>query len=299
MTNETTTQCGYVAIIGRPNVGKSTLLNRLVQQKVSITSRKPQTTRHTILGIHTVGNYQTIYVDTPGLHQREVNSLNRLMNQSALSVLRDVDIVVVVIDATRWTDDDEEVFKLLPQVTVPCCLVLNKVDKLVDKNALLPLLQRMSEWYAFAAMIPLSAKSGDQVVNLETFLQPLLPSGPHLFSSDQLTDRSVRFLCAELVREKVFRMFGEELPYSTTVEIEAYQEEDDLVRIHALIWVEKSSHKRMMIGEKGAKLKAIASSARLDMEKLLGKRVFLRCWCKVKSGWSNDERTLKQWGYDH
>ncbi len=294
-----TTYCGYVAIIGRPNVGKSTLINQLVQQKLSITSRKPQTTRHRILGIHTDADYQAIYVDTPGIHQRETNRLNRLMNQSALNVLHDVDVVVVVVDCTRWTDDDEDVFNLLPQVTVPCCLVVNKVDKLADKSALLPFLQRMSEKYAFKDIIPLSAKTGDQVPHLEAYLRPLLPAGPHLFAADQLTDRSTRFLCAELVREKVFRLCGEELPYSTTVEIESFVEENDLVRIHALIWVEKSGHKRMIIGEQGAKLKAMATSARLDMEKLLGKRVFLRCWCKVKSGWSDNERILQQLGYGY
>jgi len=242
---------------------------------------------------------QVIYVDTPGIHQRETNSLNRMMNKSALSVLRDVDVVVVVVDCTRWTEEDEEVFKLLAHVSVPCCLVVNKVDKLADKSTLLPLLQRMSKQHTFTEIIPLSAKTGDQVARLEAILLPLLPPGPHLFAADDLTDRSTRFLCAELVREKVFRMCGDELPYSTTVEIELYQDEGDLVQIHALIWVEKNSHKRMIIGEKGAKLKAMATSARIDMEQLLGKRVFLRCWCKVKSGWSDNERLLKQFGYDH
>ena len=294
-----TTYCGYVAIIGRPNVGKSTLLNQLVQQKLSITSSKPQTTRHSILGIQTHAAVQVVYVDTPGIHQRESNSLNRFMNKSALSVLRDVDVVLVVVDCTRWTEDDEDVFKLLSQVTVPCCLVVNKIDKLADKSTLLPLLQRLSQWHTFKEIMPLSAKTGEQVARLEACISPLLPQGPHLFAADQFTDRSQRFLCAELVREKVFRQCGEELPYSTSVEIESFQEEEGLVRIHALIWVEKNSHKRMIIGEKGHKLKAIASSARLDMEQLLGKPVFLRCWCKVKSGWSNDERILKQLGYDH
>jgi GTP-binding protein Era len=288
-----------VAIIGRPNVGKSTLLNQLMQQKLSITSRKPQTTRHRIVGVHTMDNYQTVYVDTPGIHSRETNTLNRLMNQAALSVLGDVDVVVVVVDCTRWTEDDEDVFSLLPQVSVPCYLVVNKVDKLADKSALLPLLQRLSEKHAFKEIIPLSAKTGDQVAHLDACLRPLLPESPHLFAADQFTDRSTRFLCAELVREKIFRLCGEELPYSTTVEIESYQETDELITIHALIWVEKSGHKRMIIGEKGAKLKAMATNARLDMEQLLGKRVFLRCWCKVKSGWSDNERLLKQLGYDH
>src|SRR3990167_6907466 len=294
-----TTFCGYIALIGRPNVGKSTLLNQILQQKLSITSRKPQTTRHTILGIETLGDDQAVYVDTPGIQLGVKKTLNRMMNKVAIRTLHDVDVVVVVVDATSWTEEDEYVFQLLTSVTVPCFLVVNKVDKMSDKAQLLPYLDTVRQRNAFTAIIPLSAKTGDQVDQLHACLRSVLPEGPHLFDADQLTDRSTRFLCAELIREKIFRLCGQELPYATTVDIESYQEEENLVRIHALILVEKESHKRMIIGEKGLKMKTMATSARLDMERLLAKKVFLVCWCKVKSGWSDDERTLKQLGYDH
>ncbi len=292
-----TTYCGYIAIIGRPNVGKSTLLNQILQQKLSITSRKPQTTRHTILGIHTESDYQTVYVDTPGLHLDSKKALNQVMNKAAKRALHDVDAVVVVVDGARWTEDDDYVFKFL-KVDVPCFLVVNKIDSVQDKSQLLPYLQTLSQRFAFQEIIPLSAKTGEQVPRLLSCLQSVLPEGPHLFDSEQFTDRSVRFLCAELLREKVFRLCGQELPYATAVEIESYQEEDDLVRIHALIWVEKESHKRMIIGDKGEKMKTMATSARLDMERLLGKKVFLKCWCKVKSSWSDNTNILKQFGYE-
>jgi len=292
------TYCGYVAIVGRPNVGKSTLLNQILQQKLCITSRKPQTTRHTILGIQTNDVYQAIYVDTPGIHMGEKKALNHLMNKAAKRVLHDVDVVLVVIDATRFTSEDEYVMSLLQHLSVPCLLIINKVDKLVNKADLLPLIEKMQQCHPFEAIVPLSAKTGQQVSLLEQTIQPLLPEGPHLFGDDQLTDRSIRFLCAELLREKIFRLSGQELPYSTTVDIESYQDEGGLVRIHALIWVEKETHKRMIIGNKGEKLKAIATGARKDIEKLIEKRVFLQCWCKVKSGWSEDEGLLRQLGYD-
>lgn len=294
-----TIYCGYSAIIGRPNVGKSTLLNQILQQKLCITSRKPQTTRHTILGIQTSGDHQIIYVDTPGIHQGVKKTLNHMMNKSAKRVLHDVDAVVVVIDCTRWTDDDEYVFSLLTHVEVPCFLVINKVDLFDEKAQLLPFIEEMNQRHPFADIIPLSAKTGVGVLQLERCLQRVLPEGPHLFDSEQYTDRSVKFLCAELLREKIFRLCGQELPYSTTVDIESYKDEGQLVRIHALILVERDSHKRMIIGEKGEKMKAMATRSRLDMEHMLGKKVFLQCWCKVKSGWSDDERVLKQLGYDN
>jgi GTP-binding protein Era len=294
-----TTYCGYIALIGRPNVGKSTLLNQILQQKLSITSRKPQTTRHSILGISTEGEYQFIYVDTPGIHRGQKKTMNRMMNKTAQSVLRDVDAVVFLVEGTHWKEDDEHILDLIKQVKVPCFLVINKVDKITDKTHLLPLIEKLSERYPFAAIIPLSAKTGYQVQALEEKLKAVLPEGPFLFEEDQLTDRPIKFLCAELLREKIFRLCGQELPYSTTVDIESFKEEEGLVTIHALILVDKDSHKRMIIGEKGNKLKEIASSARLDMERLLGKKVFLKCWCKVKSGWSDDERLLKKLGYDH
>ncbi|MGC1181672.1 GTPase Era [Legionella sp.] len=294
-----TSYCGYIALVGRPNVGKSTLLNCILEQKISITSKKSQTTRHSILGIRTVSNYQFIYVDTPGIHQSDSKkAMNRLMNKTAISVLRDVDVVVFIVDGTHWEEEDEYVLNLIKQSKVPCILAVNKVDKIDDKTQLLPSMEQMSQKYDFVAIIPLSAKTGIQVDELIKILQTYLPEGPHLFPEDQLTDRSTKFLCSELVREKIFRFCGQELPYAVTVEIESYKDEGNLVRIHALILVEKESHKRMIIGDKGQKLKEMATSARLDMEKLLGKKVFLQCWCKVKSGWADDERLLKQLGYD-
>ncbi len=294
-----TTYCGYIALVGRPNVGKSTLLNRMLHQKLSITSRKPQTTRHSILGIRTDENYQFVYVDTPGIHQGSKKTMNRMMNKTAINVLRDVDAVAFVVEGTHWEEEDEYVLRLIKHVSVPCFLVVNKVDKITDKTKLLPWLETMSQQYNFAAIIPISAKTGVQVDTLQQQLRAVLPEGPHLFDEDQFTDRSMRFLCAELLREKIFRLCGQELPYSTTVDIESYKDEGTVIRIHALILVEKDSHKRMIIGDKGSKLKEMASSARVEMEKLLGKKVFLQCWCKVKSGWSDDERLLKQLGYDH
>ncbi len=294
-----TTYCGYIALVGRPNVGKSTLLNRILQHKLSITSRKPQTTRHSILGICTSGEHQFVYVDTPGIHQGSKKTMNRMMNKTAISVLRDVDIVAFLVDGTHWSEEDEYVLQLIKKVDAPCFLLVNKVDKITDKDTLLPWLEAMSQRHHFTSIIPISAKTGVQVDTLQAKLQKLLPEGPHLFPEDQFTDRSTRFLCAELLREKIFRLCGQELPYSTNVEIESYKEEEGVIRIHALILVEKENHKRMVIGDKGSKLKEMASTARVDMEKMLGKKVFLKCWCKVKSGWSDDERLLKQLGYDH
>jgi GTP-binding protein Era len=294
-----TSYCGYIALVGRPNVGKSTLMNYILQQKLSITSRKPQTTRHSILGIQTKDDYQFVYVDTPGIHQGSKKAMNRLMNKTANAVLSDVDVIAFVVDGTHWEEGDEYVLRLIKQAEVPCVLVVNKVDKIVDKSQMLPWLEEISQRHDFAAIIPLSAKTGVQVDNLQQKLQTYLPEGPHLFADDQFTDRSTRFLCAELLREKIFRLCGQELPYATTVDIESFKDEGELVRIHALILVEKDNHKRMIIGDKGKKLKDMATSARLDMERLLGKKVFLQCWCKVKSGWADDERLLKQLGYDH
>ncbi|CAM2992050.1 GTPase Era [Legionella worsleiensis] len=291
--------CGYIALVGRPNVGKSTLLNRILQQKLSITSKKPQTTRHSILGIRSEGEHQFVYVDTPGIHQSNKKAMNRLMNKTAISVLRDVDVIAFLVDGTHWQEEDEYVLGLIKQAQVPCILVINKVDKIVEKDQLLPWIEEMSKRHEFAAIIPVSAKTGVQVEELETRLVPFLPEGPHLFPDDQFTDRPIKFLCAELLREKIFRLCGQEIPYAVSVEIESFKDEGNLVRIHALIWVEKDNHKRMVIGDKGQKMKEMATSARLDMEKMLGKKVFLQCWCKVKSGWADDERMLKQLGYDN
>jgi GTP-binding protein Era len=292
------TFCGYIALIGRPNVGKSTLLNRILQQKISITSRKPQTTRHSILGIDSKGPYQWVYVDTPGIHQSSKKVMNKVMNKTATSVLRDVDAIAFIVEAMVWKPEDEAVLHLIKSTNISCFLIINKVDKIKDKAVLLPWLEKISRLHTFAKVIPLSARTGIQVDTLQEQLKPLLPEGPHLFGEDQITDRSIRFMCSELVREKIFRLCGQELPYSTTVEIESFQDEETLTTVHALIWVDKESHKRMIIGDKGSKLKEIATEARKDMERLIGKKVFLRCWCKIKSGWADSERSLKQLGYE-
>ena len=291
------TYCGYIALAGRPNVGKSTLMNQILQQKISITSRKPQTTRHSILGLDTVDDTQFVYVDTPGIHQHSKKTLNNMMNKTALKVLRDVDVIAFIVDGTHWKDDDEYVFQMIQQASAPCVLVVNKIDKLKDKQLLLPWIDKIRSRHPFQAIIPLSARTGSQVDVFQKTVKTFMPEGPFLFPEDQSTDRSTRFMCAELLREKIFRFCGQELPYSTSIEIESFKDEEKLVRIHILIMVDKPKHKLMIIGDKGAKLKEIATLARLDMEKLLGKKVFLQCWCKVKSGWADNERLLKQMGY--
>lgn len=293
------TYCGYIALVGRPNVGKSTLLNQLMACKMSITSRKPQTTRHRVLGILTEEVYQYVFVDTPGLHGHDKQMLNKMMNKAAREAIADVDVILWLVDVTRWTEDDDLVLKAIQaHPKVPCILVVNKVDKIKDKDELLPKLQAWQDLYAFHAMIPLSAKTGAQVKHLLEVIQPMMPESPHFFYADQQTDRDIKFQLSEILREKVFRYSGDELPYSTTVEIEAIKEEEKMWRIHALIWVDKESHKRMLIGSKGEKMKLMATEARKDMERRLGKKVFLQCYCKVKSGWAEDVRFLKEMGLD-
>lgn len=293
-----TTYCGYIAIVGRPNVGKSTLLNKILEQKISITSSKPQTTRHSILGVRTDKQYQYVYVDTPGIHQGSKKAMNKLMNKTAIQVLNDVDYIVFVVEGNRFQEEDEYILELIKKAPVPTILVINKIDKITDKAQLLPQIQKLSAMHEFKEIIPLSAKTGKQVSVLHENLQEKLPEGPHLFPEDQNSDRPVRFLCAEIIREKIFRLCDQELPYSTTVDIDLFEESDEIVKIHATILIDKASHKRMIIGDKGSKLKDISTRARHDIEKLLDKKVFLRCWCKVKSGWADSENMLKQLGFD-
>lgn len=293
-----TGKSGYVAIVGRPNVGKSTLLNRILGQKISITSRKPQTTRHQILGVKTTADSQVIYVDTPGLHKGRKQALNRYMNRAASSALRDVDVVVLVVDRTAWTDEDELVLEKVRQVKCPVILALNKVDLITDKTRLLPHLKMLSEKMAFAEVLPLSAAAGDNIERLEQMIAQQLPEGIHYFPADQLTDRSERFLAAELVREKIMRRLGDEIPYQATVEVEEFKRDDKLLRIRALILVERPGQKKILIGKKGEQLKAIGRDARLDMEKLFDTKVMLSLWIKVKSGWSDNERALRSLGYE-
>lgn len=291
-------RCGFAAIIGRPNVGKSTLLNRIIGQKITITSPRPQTTRHRIMGIKTLPEGQIIYVDTPGLQRGGSSAINRYMNRTARSALTDVDVVVWVIEAMRWTEGEQDVLTGLVDTTAPVILVINKADKLADKSALLPFLQEMAEKREFAEIIPLSARSGDNVDRLEAAVLALLPEGVALFPEDQVTDRSERFLAAELVREKLMRRLGEELPYAVTVQVEEFSEQNGVLHIHAAIWVEKEGQKAIVIGKGGAVLKEIGRRARVSMEHAFGTKVFLKTWVRVKESWSEDERLLRQLGYD-
>ncbi len=291
-------RCGYVAIVGRPNVGKSTLLNHLLGQKISITSRKPQTTRHQVLGIKTEGDHQIIFVDTPGLHQGADKAINRYMNRAATSAIRDVDLVILVVDRTAWTDEDRMVLEQVKQAGVPVLLAVNKIDLLDDKSVLLPHMQMLSEQAEFAAIMPLSALQHRQIDQLELEIISHLPESRHFFPEDQITDRSQRFLAAEIVREKIMLQLGDELPYAVAVEIEEFAQQGDILHLSALILVERKGQKKILIGEKGARLRSIGTEARTDMERLFDSKVMLRLWVKVKSGWSDDDRALRSLGYD-
>jgi GTP-binding protein Era len=290
-------RCGTIAIIGRPNVGKSTLLNHLVGEKISITSRKAQTTRHRITGILTGADTQYIFVDTPGFQTRNASVLNRLMNRSITQALQDVDAILVVIDAVRISREDRQVFALLPPGR-PVVLAANKIDRLADKKLLLPLLAQLQSEGGFAEIVPVSAKSGEQAPALLQALRRHLPRQPAIYQAGEFTDRSERFLAAELVREKLFRQLGDELPYGASTTVEKFETEGRLRRIHVAIIVDKASHKAMVIGKGGEKLKLIGTDARRDMEKLFGGKVYLQIWVKVKHGWTDDARTLKSLGYE-
>jgi GTP-binding protein Era len=298
MTSDTPSRCGYVAIVGRPNVGKSTLLNHILGQKISITSRKPQTTRHQVLGIKTEDNHQIIFVDTPGLHKDAGKAINRYMNRAASAAIRDVDLVVFVVDRTAWTEEDSIVLEQIEQSGLPTMLVVNKIDLLADKTELLPHLQSLAAKAEFSAILPVSALRQHNVDALEEQILMLLPESGHFFPEDQITDRSQRFLAAEIVREKIMRQLGDELPYSIAVEIEEFAQEGEVLHISAVIFVERAGQKRILIGDKGSRLRSIGSDARRDMEGLFDSKVMLRLWVKVKSGWSDDERALRSLGYD-
>ncbi|CAN5261594.1 GTPase Era [soil metagenome] len=297
------THCGYVALIGRPNVGKSTLLNRLLGQKLSITSRKPQTTRHRILGIQTLENQQIVFVDTPGIHKQTQHALNQYMVSAATSTMEDVDVLIFVVDARYWTHEDDNVLERLQTIRkhhpkMPVLLVLNKVDRVLDKQSLLPQLESWQQKFEFAEMIPLSAKSGFNVENLQKALTKYIPEGPFFFPEDQVSDRSERFFAAEMVREKLMRYTGDEVPYGLTVEIEEFKLKNNILHVSALIWVERAGQKTIIIGKEGAMMKEIGRLARLDMERMFEHKVFLRLWVKVKEGWSDDARALKSLGYE-
>lgn len=296
MANEVP-RCGYVAIVGRPNVGKSTLLNHLIQQKISITSRKAQTTRHNITGIRTQGAAQIIFVDTPGMHKKEANAVNRYMNRAALSATQGTDLVIFVVDRLIWTDEDEMVLERLKGIHQNVLAVINKVDKVEDKAGLIPQVSRISEKLDPAVIIPISALKNFNLSELEKEIVSRLPEGNHIFPADQITDKSSRFLASELIREKIMRQLGAELPYQVTVDIEEFKEEKGIVHIAGLILVEREGQKRIVIGEGGARLKSIGQAARLDLEVLLDSKVMLKLWVKVKSGWSDDDRALRNLGY--
>jgi GTP-binding protein Era len=291
-------RCGTIAIVGRPNVGKSTLLNALVGQKLSITSAKPQTTRHRVTGILTRPQAQYVFVDTPGFQTRHAGALNRVMNRAVRTALQGVDVVLLVVEAGRIEAGDRAVIRLLPS-RVPVVLVANKADRVTQPERMLPFLRAASEIFDFAAIVPVSASKGRKLAELLAALAPLLPEQPPLFDADTLTDRTERFLAAELVREKLFRLLGQEIPFGSTVTIERFQEEGGLRRIHAAIVVEKDNHKAMVIGKGGDKLKAIATAARRDMEDLFGGKVFLELWVKVRRGWTEDEAAIARLGMDH
>ena len=294
---DTPSRCGYVAIVGRPNVGKSTLLNHILGQKLAITSRKPQTTRHNMLGIKTEGEIQAIYVDTPGLHKDAEKALNRFMNKSASQSLREVDVVLFVVDRTRWTDEDEMVWNKVRHLECPVLLVVNKVDRLEDKKDMLPHLEWLASQLPRAEIVPVSALHGGNIDRLEQLVAERLPEGEHHYPDDQITDRSSRFLAAELVREQLMRQLGAEVPYQVTVEIEQFRQEGKVLHIHALILVEREGQKKIIIGDGGARMKKIGQEARLDMQKLFGSKIMLNLWVKVKRGWSDDERALNSLGY--
>lgn len=289
-------RCGFVAIVGRPNVGKSTLLNHILGQKLSITSRKPQTTRHQVLGIKTEGPVQAIYVDTPGMHEDEPRALNRYMNKAASSALIDVDVVIFVVDQLAWTSADEMVLEKLRRVKCPVILVVNKVDKLEKRELLLPHLETLSKKREFTEIIPLSALKEINLEPLETAVGRYLPESVHFYPDEQITDRSERFMAAEMVREKITRQLGAELPYSVAVEIEEFKLKDKTLHVSALILVEREGQKKIIIGDKGERLRSIGKEARIDMERMFGSKVMLRLWVKVKRGWADSDRALKSLG---
>jgi len=291
-------KAGMVAIVGRPNVGKSTLLNHLIGEKISITSRKPQTTRHRITGVLTENQTQIVFLDTPGLHKKEPKAINRHMNRAASSSLVDVDAIIFVVDSGGWNEDDELVIHKLRNLKTPVYLFLNKIDKLQSKDELLPIIKQLSSKMSFKEIIPGAALKGLQLDNLKNILLSLMPPAEWMFPDDYITDRSERFLAAEIIREKLMRSLGDELPYSMTVEIEKFTvNEKEIIELYALILVERKGQKRIVIGEKGSHLKRIGTEARLNMEKLFGQKVFLKLWVKVKEGWADDERALKSLGY--
>ena len=291
------TYCGYVAIVGRPNVGKSTLLNHLLSQKISITSRKPQTTRHRIVGINSNKTHQCIFVDTPGVHSIKKKALNRVMNETVIRVVNDVDAVIFLVEKLNFNRADHQVLELLETVKKPVILVINKIDLVKGKNTLLPHMDELSRLFNFSEIIPASALGGYNLKYVNKAVKSYLPEGRFLFPEAQCTDRSSRFFASELIREKITRQLGDELPYDVTVEIERFSVEANIINIHGLILVEKQGQKKIIIGKNGDRLKSIGSSAREEMEKAFESKVMLSLWVKVKTGWADDMRALQSLGY--
>jgi len=299
MDDSPDTRCGLVALVGRPNVGKSTLLNFLLEQKLSITSRKPQTTRQQVLGVKTLGGDQMIFVDTPGLHRNEPKAINKAMNRSATSAMSDVDLVLFLIDRGKWAEEDSWVLEKIESAKAPVALVINKVDLLDDPNTLLPELEALQSRANFAGVFPVSALRQKNLDVLESFVREQLPQGYHLFPEGQITNRTERFLAAELIREKIIRQLGDELPHTSAVEIESFQnDERGVLHISAIIFVERDGQKRIVIGTGGSRLRSIGTEARRDMEKAFDQKVMLKLWVKVKSGWSDDIRALRSLGLE-
>ncbi|MCX7097672.1 MAG: GTPase Era [Methylococcales bacterium] len=290
--------CGFVALIGRPNVGKSTLMNHLLKQKISITSRKPQTTRHRILGINTTEAGQVIYMDTPGMHNNEKRAMNRYLNRTAETTLLGVDVIVWLIDGLSWHEYDEVIFKKLEQAGLPVILAVNKVDKVKDKDEILAFFATAQHRFPFEHLVPISALKRTNLDQLESLVMALLPASDLIYPEDQITDRPERFLAAEIVREKLTRRLGDELPYALTVEMERYQELPGITKIYAIIWVERLSQKNIVIGKEGDMLKKVGTDARFDIEKLIGQKVYLQLWVKVKKNWSDNERAMQSLGFN-
>jgi len=289
---------GFVTILGRPNVGKSTLMNHLLGQKLSITSHRPQTTRHRILGIHTSHHVQTIYVDTPGIHTSHKNAMNRYLNRAATSTISDVDVILFLVEGTRWTEEDDFITEKIKGARAPLVIAINKVDLIDDKGELLPIMERLNKTLSPAKIIPVSAEKGTNIQELQSCIEEFLPEGGQFYPEDQITDRSERFIAAEIIREKLTRQLGKELPYALTVEVEQFKREKDILNIAATIFVERKGQKAIVIGKKGEMLKLVGKKARIDMEKYFSMHVYLNLWVKVKEGWSDDERALKSLGYN-
>jgi len=292
------TYCGVVSIAGRPNVGKSTLLNRLIGQKLSITAHKPQTTRHSILGIQTEGDRQVVYVDTPGIHVTGTHKLNQVLNRTASSALHDVDVVILVVQAMVWNDDDQRAYEVVSNTKVPFFIAVNKIDNVKYKKDLLPFLTKLPRDKQLQDVKLISARKGAGVDALVEGVGQLIPEAPWQFGADELTDRSSRFLAAEAVREQLTRLLSAELPYALSVDIELFEESTDLLRIGAVIWVDKPSQKGIVIGKGGVQLKEVGSRARTTLESLFDNKVFLQLWVRVKEGWADDERALRSLGYE-